>query len=157
MFDKRKSSDFAKNWNEYKEGFGSIQQNSYWMGLEKIHQLTKSGDYGLEVTLKRDGTIKTINYDSFKISGEEDKFRLSLSGFKPGTSGLPDHLQYHNAKQFTTRDQDNDEHGANCAQSYGKSGWWYISGCYWVHLQQADGSGPVYSGRYDESTMILKR
>lgn len=127
------------------------------MGLEMIHQLTKTGNYGLEVTLKKnDGTIKIINYYLFKVSSEYDKFRLTISGFNPGTSGLPDQFNYYNGQKFSTRDQDNDDWDWNCAEFYGNSGWWYKS-CRYKHLNYGYGNGPRFNGEYDESTMTLKR
>ena len=45
---------FQKIWNNYKRGFGSVDQGNYWLGLEKMYEMTKSGDYGLEVMLAKD-------------------------------------------------------------------------------------------------------
>ena len=35
-----------------------------------------------------------------------------------------DSLKYHNGMKFTTKDQDNDTHGKNCAVML-KGGWWF--------------------------------
>jgi len=88
-----------------------------------MHELTKAGDYGLEITLEEnDGSVKILNWEeSFKVNGENDKFRLSISGIRAGSSGLSDGFQYHNWKQFTTRDNDNDENSNNYATKYGKT------------------------------------
>ena len=57
--------------------------------MDKIHGLTISAESGLELMLKKDdGSVKTLNYDSFKASGKNEKFKLSISGFKAGKSGL---------------------------------------------------------------------
>ena len=49
--------------------------------MDKMHDLTKSADYNLELMLEKDDrSVKTLNYDSFKVSGENDRFRLSISG-----------------------------------------------------------------------------
>ncbi|XP_022810146.1 ficolin-2-like [Stylophora pistillata] len=42
--------------------------------------------------------------------------------FIPGTAG--DSLKQHGSSSFTTKDQDNDSYGGNCADRY-KGGWWY--------------------------------
>ena len=44
---------FDKGWSEYKVGFGSLS-NEYWMGLEKLYNLTNTQGYtwGLEVRTK---------------------------------------------------------------------------------------------------------
>ena len=68
---KEKKMPFKKNWNQYKQGYGSIERQNYWIGLEKTHELTKSGDYGLELILEKDdGSVKTMNWDSFKVACE---------------------------------------------------------------------------------------
>ena len=91
-----------------------------------MHNLTDSGLYGLQVAVKEnDGVVRTVEYESFRISDEYDKYRLYISGFKPGTSGLTDRLAGHNSMPFTTKDRDNDGHKSNCANFYGNVGWWY--------------------------------
>ena len=53
-------SNFAKYWNDYKVGFGSPDGNYYWIGLDRMHELTSSGDYYLEIKLKKGGQTKTV-------------------------------------------------------------------------------------------------
>jgi hypothetical protein len=36
--------DFYREWNDYKNGFGDLQ-TEFWLGNEKIHQLTNQGQY----------------------------------------------------------------------------------------------------------------
>ena len=38
------SVDFYRGWNDYKNGFGDLQ-SEFWLGNEKIHQLTNQGPY----------------------------------------------------------------------------------------------------------------
>ena len=93
-----------------------------------MHELTKAGDYGLELMLEKDdGSVKTLNWDSFKVAGENDKFRMTINGFKAGRSGLSNYFQNHNGQRFSTQDQENDTYGSHdCAnQPGGHSGWWY--------------------------------
>ena len=125
------------------------------MGLDDINYLTTSGSYSLEIHLKRYGAMKIVKWSSFKVESESEKYKLSISGFDAGTSGLPDRLKYHNGMYFSTRDKDNDQASGNCSQSNG-GGWWFRI-CYDSHLNAVDSRGPIFSARYDTSTMILKR
>jgi hypothetical protein len=36
--------DFYRNWQDYRNGFGDLR-TEFWLGNEKIHQLTNQGQY----------------------------------------------------------------------------------------------------------------
>jgi ficolin len=36
--------NFSRDWDDYKEGFGNLQ-DEFWLGNEKIHQLTLQGEF----------------------------------------------------------------------------------------------------------------
>ena len=38
------SVDFYRNWQDYKTGFGDLR-TEFWLGNEKMHQLTSQGSY----------------------------------------------------------------------------------------------------------------
>ena len=152
-------ADFNRGWSDYKEGFGNVQSKTFWIGLDTIHDLTKTGAYSLEVILKKNGNTKTVRWNSFMVDSESNKYRLSVSGYS-GTSELSDELNYSNGMYFSTRDRDNDQTGNNCASSNNGSGWWFKGGpCAYCILNSAKSSGIYYYGGswYEESTMILKR
>lgn len=75
----------------------------------------------------------------------------------------------HNTNMFSTKDQDNDNYGNNCAQTNSKGGWWY-GRCLNVNLNGPYMAGPVHnqsamywygwpSNHYSlkKSTMMIKR
>ena len=63
------SVDFYRNWNDYVEGFGSLD-GEFWWGLEKLHLLTNSSDTSFDLLILlqdfRDD-IEYTKYRSFRI------------------------------------------------------------------------------------------
>ncbi|KAL2097623.1 hypothetical protein ACEWY4_006830 [Coilia grayii] len=120
------SVDFDQLWQAYQGGFGNLN-GEFWLGLEKIHSLSKDGNYVLKVQLSdwRDDT-ETITYP-FRLSGEENNYSLHIldntsrnleSALSTDPAGLP----------FSTRDKDNDQKSdINCAKHL--SGGWWFSNC----------------------------
>ncbi|KAJ6651955.1 hypothetical protein lerEdw1_015897 [Lerista edwardsae] len=135
------SVDFYRDWSAYKRGFGS-QLTEFWLGNDNIHLLTSLGEHELRVDLTDFNNNRTFaQYQSFKILGESDQYRLVLGGFRGGTAGTcsesvleqkGDSLSYHNNMDFSTKDHDNDTHQWNCAKRF-KGGWWYKS-CHYSNL-----------------------
>uniref|UniRef100_A0A1W7R8N1 Putative ficolin n=1 Tax=Aedes albopictus TaxID=7160 RepID=A0A1W7R8N1_AEDAL len=124
------SVDFNRNWTDYRNGFGKLD-GEFWIGLEKLHRLTKSGDHQLLVETKTfNGTYKFARYDEFVIGTEDEKYALKKVGSYNGSAG--DGLKYHINMQFSTKDNDNDRSGSNCAVLY-KGAWWY-NNCYRSNL-----------------------
>jgi ficolin len=123
------SEDFYRNWEDYKNGFGN-RVGEYWIGLENIHQLTKSNSslYVYMETFQNDNMnpfSAFAEYSTFTINDESDKYRLTVGGYH-GSCG--DSMSYHNNCQFTSKDSDNDDSDRNCAQ-YFIGAWWYKSCC----------------------------
>ena len=143
-----KDFDWNRTWDEYKAGFGSIDEN-FWFGLEKMHLLTKCKRYRLRVEMQdRESNLwYSAEYWSFKIGDElNDKYRLNVSGYS-GDAG--DALQHegdsdgnraygyylHNGMMFTTYDRDNDmqvNFPYNCALP--RAGGWWFNRCEWCCL-----------------------
>ncbi|XP_043386300.1 ficolin-1 [Chelonia mydas] len=156
------SVDFFRDWDSYKKGFGN-QLTEFWLGNDNIHLLTSLETCELRVDLSDTENNKSFaHYETFSISGQSDKYRLNLGKFLTGTAG--DSLSGHKNMTFTTKDNDNDMHSANCALLY-KGGWWYnkchgsnLNGLYLLgpHKSYADsviwatGKGAHYSYKVSE-------
>ncbi|KFB45833.1 AGAP012000-PA-like protein [Anopheles sinensis] len=119
------SIDFYRNWNEYKNGFGH-QPGEFWIGLEKLYQMTRSKRHELLIVLEDfGGIIKHALYDDFMIGSEDEDYVLKKLGEFWGTVG--DSLDPHVGESFSTYDRDNDKRpGKNCAKEL-QGGWWFIS------------------------------
>ncbi|VDI12959.1 Hypothetical predicted protein, partial [Mytilus galloprovincialis] len=122
------SVEFNRNWSDYENGFGSTK-GEFWLGNKNIAQLTAEGSHELRIDLEDwDGNKRFAVYKHFKIGDASTKYILNISEYS-GNAG--DGLRYHDGKQFSAYDQDNDSHPkTNCAayKSF-KGGWWY-SNCY---------------------------
>ncbi|XP_028391586.1 ficolin-2-like isoform X2 [Dendronephthya gigantea] len=116
------SQDFYRGWSDYKAGFGNLN-GEFWLGLDKIHRLTKSGQNVLRVDLMDfNRAERHAKYRNFGVADESDKYRLTIGNYS-GDAG--DSLAFHNQMQFTTKDSDNDARwSGNCARVY-KGAWWY--------------------------------
>ena len=126
------SVDFFNNWNDYKLGFGNIE-NEFWLGNDKIHRLTKRKNMMIRFDLEDfNGKKVYAEYKLFYIDGERDNYRLHVKSYS-GTAG--DSFTGHNGMQFSTRDRNggcaNNHHGA----------WWYI-GCHLSNLNGRYLNGP---------------
>uniref|UniRef100_A0A4Y0BJ08 Fibrinogen C-terminal domain-containing protein n=1 Tax=Anopheles funestus TaxID=62324 RepID=A0A4Y0BJ08_ANOFN len=117
------STDFYRNWQEYKNGFGNLD-GEFWLGLDRIHQLTVSSPHELVVLLEYSEGFKTyVKYDQFEIGDENEKYVLKKVGRHSGNAA--DSLRYHQGKKFSTLDADNDTwREENCAVE-SKGAWWF--------------------------------
>jgi hypothetical protein len=62
-------TSFDKDWNSYKQGFGLVT-GDFWIGNEKLHQITSSGRYQLRLDIcNSDGECKYATYNNFFIEG----------------------------------------------------------------------------------------
>ncbi|XP_071810697.1 uncharacterized protein [Apostichopus japonicus] len=116
------STSFYRNWAEYKNGFGD--ENSFWLGNEKLHYLTNQRNYTLRIdTISSGGTVRYAKYAEFQIESVGNNYRMNKLGTHSGNTG---HYFYHNrGEQFSTYDRDNDSCGKfDCAEKH-RSGWWH--------------------------------
>ncbi|EDO45449.1 predicted protein, partial [Nematostella vectensis] len=139
------SVDFWRDWAEYKNGFGDLQEE-HWLGLDRIHRLTNAVANELRVDMEADaGETAHAQYGHFSVAAETDKYRLSVGGYS-GSAG--DSFTYHNNFAFSTKDQGNDDKtDESCAVKF-KGAWWYgrchhsnLNGIYFVNSNSLYGQG----------------
>ena len=119
------SVNFTRGWDDYKDGFGDLS-GEFWLGLEKLHRLTKYGRWKLRVELEDFyGNTTYAEYGSLFIGDKSIYYRLYVGSYS-GLAG--DSLRYNANMAFSTIDNDHDRYIYSCAQIY-QGGWWYSS-CY---------------------------
>ncbi|XP_021346898.1 ryncolin-4-like [Mizuhopecten yessoensis] len=116
--------NFYRGWNDYKNGFGDLGGN-FWIGNEIIHKLTDLGYTIMRVELEAwDESKRHIEYGTFSLADEADNYRLQATD---PSGNVYNALSYHNGRQFTTFDSDNDVCGhCNCAVA-SQGAWWYAA------------------------------
>lgn len=118
------SVDFYLFWKHYKNGFGNVN-GEFWMGLEKLHIMTKDLDQELLIVMEdMNGQKRFARYNRFAIDSEKNEYALHVLGEYSGDAG--DSLIGHAGRKFTSQDHDNDEHKDNCAKLF-TGAWWYTN------------------------------
>ncbi|XP_062599494.1 ryncolin-1-like [Saccostrea cucullata] len=126
---------FNRTWTEYKNGFGSPEQN-VWIGNDVIHKLTKGNTSSLFVSITlQNGTALYEMYDRFSVSDEAGKYKLFLAG--PAIGTLEDAMlntgnSYRDLSgmDFSTPDKDNDKASFHCAAASDQRGGWWFNYCH---------------------------
>nr|XP_029710877.1 microfibril-associated glycoprotein 4-like isoform X1 [Aedes albopictus] len=125
------SMSFEKDWNSYEKGFG-VPEKNFWIGLEKLHLLTRDQSYELRIELEncsvyglKEGNIRRhAAYDDFEIGSAADYYKLKKLGQYSGSAG--DSMSNVVGANFSTYDADHDDSVDNCASITG-GGWWLRS------------------------------
>ena len=100
------SVDFYRGWVDYEMGFGELD-NEFWLGLSKIHRLTKI-DSSLRVDLEDfNQNTRYAHYDTFSVGDASTEYVLTVGGYS-GTAGDCTTGNRHNGMKFSTKDNDND-------------------------------------------------
>ncbi|KAL4618128.1 fibrinogen beta chain [Arapaima gigas] len=145
------SVDFGRRWDDYRSGFGNIasanekgfcqKPGEYWLGNDRISQLTKMGP--MEILFEMgdwSGSRVHAKYSQFTVQGENSNYLMSVAGYS-GTggdgllsgakelSGENRTMTIHNGMMFSTYDRDNDnwlagDPSKQCSREDG-GGWWY--------------------------------
>ncbi|XP_071370902.1 fibrinogen-like protein 1, partial [Centroberyx affinis] len=138
VFQRRRdgSLSFNRGWTEYRDGFGEPRAE-HWLGNQQLHLLSSQGHYSLRIDMEDwTHTHKHALYQSFSVEGEENQFRLHVSGFS-GT--VEDSFGwYHDQQGFSTPDT-----GNICAE-ISHAGWWFHQ-CFYANLNGVYYKGGRYS------------
>ncbi|XP_062602507.1 fibrinogen-like protein A [Saccostrea cucullata] len=129
------STDFYRNWTEYALGFGNIT-SEFYLGNQIIHEIVREGIFELRIELEdKAGELRYAKYGQFSIDGPDSLYTLHVTGYS-GNAG--NSLKYHNGRNFTTFDMDNDIWPENCAV-HCHGAWWY-GGCQQSNLNGDHGN-----------------
>ncbi|XP_050092486.1 fibrinogen-like protein A [Anopheles aquasalis] len=125
------SVDFYRTWDQYREGFGDLN-GEFWLGLEKMHQITSSRNHELIVEIQDfSGDYGHACYNGFRIGSESEQYSLKTLGAYSGTAG--DSMTGTNkGMKFSTKDRENDVSVNDCARNF-HGAWWY-NGCTYANL-----------------------
>ncbi|XFF86632.1 PREDICTED: fibrinogen alpha chain [Capra hircus] len=147
------SLNFNRTWQDYKRGFGSLNdkgEGEFWLGNEYLHLLTLRGSV-LRVELEDWAGKGAYAEYHLRVGSEAEDYALEVSAYK-GTAGdaliegsVEEGTEYtsHTGMRFSTFDRDADKWEDNCAEVYG-GGWWYNN------CQAANLNGIYYpGGSYD--------
>ena len=114
---------FYQPWSVMQQGFNDSYGN-YWIGLDRLHNLTSTGNYTLLINLWGTGwELFTVQYSTFTVGNASSKYVLHQGGYN-GTVG--DCLAYNEGMKFCTYD---DDATAICAD-YDDGSWWYSTNYY---------------------------
>ena len=84
------SQNFYLGWSAYKAGFGDLD-GEFWLGLDKIHRLSQSGQNILRVDLMDfNGAERYAKYGTFSVADESDKYKLQIGSY----SGIQCHSTF---------------------------------------------------------------
>ncbi|XP_052895806.1 fibrinogen-like protein 1 [Anopheles moucheti] len=123
------STDFYRGYSDYKAGFGEFDGGDYWLGLDRIHNITASGEYELMILLEDfEKNVTYAHYANFAIGSGNDLYPITkLDGFS-GTAG--DSLRSLVGVLFSAYDIDVDNSDGNCAAT-NRGAWWFTDcgGC----------------------------
>ncbi|KAI0231624.1 hypothetical protein LSAT2_018021 [Lamellibrachia satsuma] len=75
------SVDFYRDWNDYKNGFGSTN-GEFWLGNDNIHSLTTSGKQVLRIDLETfDGETRFAEYSGFSVDDGRNYYTLRFDAY----------------------------------------------------------------------------
>lgn len=145
------SVDFGRRWDAYRRGFGNIAfdvgkghcetPGEYWLGNDRISQLTKMGPTEVLIEMQDwTGAKVHAQYQLFTVQSEASNYVLAVDGYSGNAGncfldgstelfGVNRTMTVHNGMMFSTYDRDNDnwnpgDPSKQCSREDG-GGWWY--------------------------------
>ena len=132
------SVDFARNWSDYKMGFGIIGDDTkeMWMGNEKLFQIQQA--YGsIELEFRIEATA--FNGDScwatcypFEMRPETESYSITWNTVKASHSKMVRHINYHKDVEFSALDRQSPACDPACFNSF--TGPWWFEACAYFYL-----------------------
>ncbi|XP_071790406.1 angiopoietin-4-like [Asterias amurensis] len=127
-----KNLDFNLGWGDYKDGFGDVAGRNFWLGNEKIRQLTEDTSNTWTILVLcwlygSDNTSLDRKIQNFRLLGENYTLQANDQiSFEASESSST--ILSANNMPFSTRDRDNrGDSNVNCAEEL-TGGWWF-NGC----------------------------
>ena len=118
---------FKRDWMDFKNGFSDEREpnGNFWIGLEKMHQLTTNERYRLRfLNFAIDGQWRQADYDNITIDSEKNRYQWHFGEYS-GDAG--DALRYNDDKwNLPDMPLSTCDHTATsfCTGKY-KCGWWF--------------------------------
>lgn len=137
---------FNRSFAEYAAGFGLLTRGNFYIGNERLSQLTTSANRcSLHIELLSvNGDWYSAEYFMFTVSGSSSGYSITVDGF---SGDLNDALGALYGSKFVTYDSC-DEAGLSVVNS----GWWYETACAQSHYRpRANLNAPF--GRPSPSTV----
>ena len=76
------SVNFYRKWTDYKTGFGNLN-GEFWLGLDKIHRLSASGQNVLRVDLESfEKETRFAEYKIFSVGNESKGYILHVGQYQ---------------------------------------------------------------------------
>ena len=122
------SVDFERNWTSYKQGFGTIGNDTteMWMGNENVFQILQAyGSTECELRIEAtsfDGDSCWATCYPFQMRPESSKYSMTWNTVEESMSGLGQNLDFHKNLEFSTFDAYSCDRA--CVTNF-KGGWWF--------------------------------